>query len=180
MDVRRSQVRVLGEDLVGRHPVRDHRHDRGDREAQPPDARQPAHDSGVGGDAFEGHVFMLAASGVVVQTAPYAVVAARLILAKAGRVSRTLSRLRREPRSRREAAGGVEVGWRRRAERRSASSGALDAHVPFVRIALSCDGARQTRPGTYLSMVCLEITESSRSQSARALVGRASRGSGQY
>ena len=52
VDVRWSQVRVLGEDLVGRHPVRDHRHDRGNREAQPPDARQPAHDSGVGGDAF--------------------------------------------------------------------------------------------------------------------------------
>ena len=69
MDVRRSQVRVLGEDLVGRHPVRDHRHDRGDRKAQPPDARQPAHDSRVGGDAFVGHVFMLAASGVAAQTA---------------------------------------------------------------------------------------------------------------
>ena len=82
MDVRRSQVRVLGEDLVGRHPVRDHRHDRGDREAPPPDARQPAHDSRVGGDAFEGHVLMLAASGVAAQTAPYAVVAARLISAK--------------------------------------------------------------------------------------------------
>ena len=64
MDVRRSQVRVLGEDLVGRHPVRDHRHDRGDREAQSPDTRQPAHDSGVGGDAFEGHVFMLAVADV--------------------------------------------------------------------------------------------------------------------
>jgi hypothetical protein len=35
VDVRWSQVRVLGEDLVGRHPVRDHRHDRGNREAQP-------------------------------------------------------------------------------------------------------------------------------------------------
>ncbi len=83
MDVRWSQVRVLGEDLVGRHPVRDHRHDRGNREAQPPDARQPAHDGGVG-DAFVGHVFMLAASGAAAQTAPYAVVAARLISAKAG------------------------------------------------------------------------------------------------
>ena len=83
MDVCRSQVRVLGEDLVGRHPVRDHRHDRGDRKAQPPDARQPAHDSRVGGDAFVSHVFMLAASGVAAQSAPYAVVAARLISAKA-------------------------------------------------------------------------------------------------
>ena len=69
MDVRRSQVRVLGEDLVGRHPVRDHRHDCSDREAELPDARQPAHDGGVGGDAFEGHVFMLAASGGAAQTA---------------------------------------------------------------------------------------------------------------
>ena len=84
MDVRRSQVRVLGEDLVGRHPVRDHCHDRGDGKAKPPDTRQPAHDSGVGGDMFEGHVFMLAASGIAAQTARYAVVAARLISAKAG------------------------------------------------------------------------------------------------
>jgi len=84
VDVRRSQVRVLGEDLVGRHPVREHRHDRSDREAEPLDARPPAHDSGVGGDAFVGHVFVLAASGVAAQTAPYAVVAARLISAKAG------------------------------------------------------------------------------------------------
>lgn len=97
MDVRWSQVRVLGEDLVGRHPVRDHRHDRGNREAQPPDARQPAHDSGVGGDAFVGHVFMLAASGAA---APYAVVAARLISAKAGELPPPrLPDLGREPRS---------------------------------------------------------------------------------
>ena len=99
MDVRRSQVRVLGEDLVGRHPVRDHRHDRGDRKAQPPDARQPAHDSRVGGDAFVGHVFMLAASGVAAQTAPYAVVAARLISAKAGKLPHAPHGLGREPRS---------------------------------------------------------------------------------
>lgn len=99
MDVRRSQVRVLGEDLVGRHPVRDHRHDRGDWKAQPPDARQPAHDSRVGGDAFVGHVFMLAASGVAAQTAPYAVVAARLISAKAGKLPHAPPGLGREPRS---------------------------------------------------------------------------------
>lgn len=105
MDVRRSQVRVLGEDLVGRHPVRDHRHDRGDRKAQPPDARQAAHYSGVGGDAFVGHVFMLAASGLAAQTAPYTVVAALLISAKAGELPRTPPGLGREPRSRPEAAG---------------------------------------------------------------------------
>lgn len=124
MDVCRSQVRVLGEDLVGRHPVRDHRHDRGDRKAQPPDARQPAHDSGVGGDAFVGHVFMLAASGVAAQSALYAVVAARLISAKAGELPSHASRIGPRATQRPEAAGVVEVGWRCRAERRSASSGA--------------------------------------------------------
>ncbi len=93
MDVRRSQVRVLGEDLVGRHPIRDHCHDRGDGKAQPPDARQPAHNSGVGGDAFVGHVFMLAASSVAAQTAPYAVAAARLISAKAGQLPRHAFRI---------------------------------------------------------------------------------------
>ena len=61
---------MLGEDLVGRHPVRDHRHNRGNRKAQPPDARQPAHYGGVGGDAFVGHMFMLAASGGAAQTTP--------------------------------------------------------------------------------------------------------------
>ena len=99
MDVRRSQVRVLGENLVGRHPVRDHRHDRGNRKAQPPDARQPAHDSGVGGDAFVGHTFMLAASGVRRRLPLTGFVAARMISAKAGNFPTRLLNLGREPRS---------------------------------------------------------------------------------
>ena len=155
MDVRRSQVRVLGEDLVGRHPVRDHRHDRGDWKAQPPDARQPAHDSRVGGDAFVGHVFMLAASGVAAQTAPYAAVAARLISAKAGKLPRHASRIGPRATQRPEAAGVGEVTAGSAA--RSAQVGqlrGLGVHLPFVRIALSCDGTRQPRPGTSISMIC--------------------------
>jgi hypothetical protein len=44
-------------------------------------------------------VFMLAASGVAAQTAPYAVVAARLISAKAGKLPHAPLGLGREPRS---------------------------------------------------------------------------------
>lgn len=155
MDVRRSQVRVLGEDLVGRHPVRDHRHDRGDRKAEPPDARQPAHDSGVGGDAFVGHVFMLAASGVAAQTAPYAAVTARLIPAKAGKLPPHASRIGPRASQCPEAAGVVEVTAGGAA--RSVQVGQLrdlGVHVPFVRIASSCDGTLQPRPGISISMIC--------------------------
>jgi hypothetical protein len=38
MDVFGGQVRMLSEDLAGRHSVRDHRHHRRGTEAQPPDA----------------------------------------------------------------------------------------------------------------------------------------------
>src|SRR5579859_3835285 len=65
---------------------------------------------------------------------------------------------------------GAQVGRLRR----------LGAHVPFVRIALSRDETRQPLPGTYLSMVCLWLAESSRSQSARALTDGASRVPRQY
>lgn len=155
MDVRRSQVRVLGEDLVGRHPVRDHCHDRGDGKAKPPDTRQPAHDGGVGGDAFVGHVFMLAVSGVAAQTAP-TVAAARLISAKAAELRPHAFRIWAESHTAvPEEAGVVEVSAD--AALRSAQADqlpGLGAHVPFVQIALSCDGTRQPRPGTYISMVC--------------------------
>lgn len=156
MDVRRSQVRVLGEDLVGRHPVRDHRHDRGDRKTQPSDARQPAHDSRVGGDAFVGHVFMLAASGVAAQAAPYAAVAAWLIPAKAGNFPHLTSRIGPRASQCPEAAGVLEVtaGSAARSAQVGGQLRGLGGHVPFVRIALSCDGTRQPRPGTSISMIC--------------------------
>ncbi len=59
-----GQVRILSEDLVGRHPVSDHRHHRCDREAQPPDAWQASHDIVVRRDAFVGHESMLAVADV--------------------------------------------------------------------------------------------------------------------
>ena len=128
MDVRRSQVRVLGEDLVGRHPVRDHRHYRGDRKAQPPDARQPAHDSRVGGDAFVGHVFMLAASGVAAQMP---LIAARLISAKAGKLPPRASRIGPRATQRPETAGVVEV---------TAGSAARSAQVGLRRVSARSTG----------------------------------------
>jgi hypothetical protein len=59
-----SEIGVLGEDLAGRHAVRDHRHHRCDREAQAPDAGQAAHDGGIRCDAFVGHVFVVTVTGV--------------------------------------------------------------------------------------------------------------------
>ena len=64
VDVLGGQVRMLSEDLVGRHPVSDHRHHRCDREAQPSDAWQTGHDIGVRRDAFVGHESMLAVADV--------------------------------------------------------------------------------------------------------------------
>ena len=64
MDVFGGQVRMLSEDLVGRHPVSDHRHHRCDREAQSSDAWHASHDIGVRRNAFVGHVFMLAAADI--------------------------------------------------------------------------------------------------------------------
>ena len=61
MQVFGGEVGVLGEDLLGAHPIGEHRHHRRDREAQPSDAGQAAHDRGVGGDAFADHMFMLTA-----------------------------------------------------------------------------------------------------------------------
>jgi hypothetical protein len=64
VDVLGGQARVLSEDLVGRHSVRDHRHYRRNREAQPSDAWHPSHDIRVRSDALVGHVSMLAVAGV--------------------------------------------------------------------------------------------------------------------
>jgi hypothetical protein len=100
-------------------------------------------------------MFMLAASGGAAQSAPYAVVAARLISAKAGKLPPHASRIGPRASQRPEAAGVVEVTAGGAA--RSAQVGrlrGLGVHVPFVRIALSCDGTRQPRPGTSISMVC--------------------------
>ena len=60
VDILGGQVGMLSEDLVGRHPVSDHRHHRCDGETQPPDAWQASHDVGVSRDAFVGHESMLA------------------------------------------------------------------------------------------------------------------------
>lgn len=60
MDVLGGEAGMLSKDLLGSHAVRDHRYHRRDREAQPPDAGQAAHDSGVCRDAIVGHEFMLA------------------------------------------------------------------------------------------------------------------------
>ena len=46
VDVLGGQVRMLGEDLVGRHPVSDHRHHRCDRERSPLMHGRPAMTSG--------------------------------------------------------------------------------------------------------------------------------------
>jgi hypothetical protein len=62
VDVLGGEVRMLGEDLCGSHAVREHRHHRRDREAEAPDAGLATHDSGICGDAFAGHEFMLAAA----------------------------------------------------------------------------------------------------------------------
>jgi hypothetical protein len=64
VDVPGGQVRMLSEDVVGRHSVSDHRHHRCDREAQPSDAWQASHDIGVRRDAFVGHESMLAVADV--------------------------------------------------------------------------------------------------------------------
>ncbi len=64
MDAFGGQVRMLGEDLVGRHPVSDHRHHRCDREAQSAEAWHASPDIGVRRDAFVGPVFMVAAADV--------------------------------------------------------------------------------------------------------------------
>jgi hypothetical protein len=64
VDVLGGQVRMLSEDLVGRHPVSDHRHHRRDGEAQSPDAWQASHDIGVCRDAFVGHESMLTVADV--------------------------------------------------------------------------------------------------------------------
>jgi hypothetical protein len=53
---------MFGEDLFGSHAVREQRHRRHDRKAQPPDAGLTAHDSGVCDDALVGHEFMLVAA----------------------------------------------------------------------------------------------------------------------
>jgi hypothetical protein len=49
------EVREVGEDFVSGHPVGDHGHHRGHWDTEPSDARHPAHDGGVHGNAREGH-----------------------------------------------------------------------------------------------------------------------------
>jgi hypothetical protein len=64
VDVLGGEVWVLGEDVPGSHAVGKHGQHRRDREAQPSDAGQAAHDSGVCGDAFVGHYLTLASAGI--------------------------------------------------------------------------------------------------------------------
>jgi hypothetical protein len=55
MDVFERQLREVGEDLVGRHPLSNHADHRGDRYARAADARYAAHDPMIDGDPLEGH-----------------------------------------------------------------------------------------------------------------------------
>ena len=55
MDVLAGEAGMLGQDLLGRHTVRDHRDHSRYRKAQPADARQATHDIWVRGDALKGH-----------------------------------------------------------------------------------------------------------------------------
>jgi hypothetical protein len=71
VDVFAGEVRVLSQDLLVRHAVRDHRDHCRDREAQPADAGQAPHDVRVGGDALKGHAPMITAADPG-NSAPYA------------------------------------------------------------------------------------------------------------
>ena len=61
VDAFAGEVRVLGQDLLVRHAVRDHRDHCRDGEAQPADAGKAPHDIRVGGDALKGHAPMITA-----------------------------------------------------------------------------------------------------------------------
>ena len=52
MDVFSGKVREFGDDLVCRHAVREHRDHGRHRDAEVPDARQPAHDVGIRVDPY--------------------------------------------------------------------------------------------------------------------------------
>jgi hypothetical protein len=64
VDILSGESGMLGQDVFGSHAVREHRQHGSDREAQPSDAGQAAHDSGVGSDAFVGHYTMLTAAAI--------------------------------------------------------------------------------------------------------------------
>src|SRR5690606_40545611 len=54
-DVIEGQLGEVGKDLVGRHALRDHADDRGDRYPGATHARHAAHDPMIDGDALESH-----------------------------------------------------------------------------------------------------------------------------
>ncbi len=59
MNVVAGQIRMLSEDLLRSHAVREHRDHRGDWKAQTADTGKPSHDVRVGGDALEGHLLII-------------------------------------------------------------------------------------------------------------------------
>jgi len=55
VDILDSELGMLGQDVFDSQAVCEHRQHGRDREAQPSDAGQAAHDSRIRGDAFVGH-----------------------------------------------------------------------------------------------------------------------------